>query len=245
MIGIMDSGLGGIVTLQHVLKYVKDTSFVCVADQANAPYGEKSIEELEIIARKHLLWFQSKGIKTVVVACNTLCSTVIPKLKKEFVDMEIVDIISLTCDALKDERISNLLLLATKRSIESKVYEDNILRLFPNCKVYPVIPSLWVPSIENQVDEVTLDAVVKDVVIDYVDKVDGVLLGCTHYPLLKKYIEKYLAVKMYDSCDAIVDAMVHEGEVHPTVCIYTSGDPVVTKKQVFDLLQMDVEVLKL
>ena len=63
--------------------------------------------------------------------------------------------------------------------------------------------------------------------------------------LLKKYIEKYLAVKMYDSCDAIVDAMVHEGEVHPTVCIYTSGDPVVTKKQVYDLLQMDVEVLKI
>ena len=94
-------------------------------------------------------------------------------------------------------------------------------------------------------DELTLDAVVKDVVIDYVDKVDGVLLGCTHYPLLKKYIEKYLAVKMYDSCDAIVDAMVHEGEVHPTVCIYTSGDRVVTKKQVYDLLQMDVEVLKL
>jgi len=245
MIGIMDSGLGGIVTLHHILKYVKDTSFVCVADQANAPYGEKSIEELEDIARKHLLWFQSKGITTVVVACNTLCSTVIPKLKEEFVDMEIVDIISLTCNALKDESISNLLLLATKRSIESKVYEQSIQSLFPNCTIYPVVPSLWVPSIENQVDEATLDTVVKDVVVDYVGKVDAVLLGCTHYPLVKANIEKYLPVKMYDSCNAIVDAMVHEGDVSPTAHIYTSGDPVVTKKQVYDLLQMDVEVLKL
>ncbi len=245
MIGIVDSGLGGIVTLHHILKYVNDTSFVCVADQANAPYGEKSIEELEKIARKHLLWFQSRGITTVIVACNTLCSTVIPKLKKEFVDMQIVDIISLTCNALKDECISSLLLLATKRSIESKVYEQNIQAMFPNCTIYPVVPSLWVPSIENQVDEVTLNNVVKDVVIDYVDKVDSVLLGCTHYPLVKSYIQKYLPVKMYDSCDAIVDVIVHEHLQQPSVCIFTSGDPDITKKQVYDLLQMDVEVLKL
>ena len=99
--------------------------------------------DFEDIARKHLLWFQSKGITTVVVACNTLCSTVIPKLKEEFVDMEIVDIISLTCNALKDECISSLLLLATKRSIESKVYEENIQAMFPNCTIYPVVPSLW------------------------------------------------------------------------------------------------------
>ena len=244
MIGIIDSGLGGIVTLQHIMKYFDDTSFVCIADQANAPYGEKSVEELEVLARKHLLWFKERNITTVLVACNTLCSTVVSKLQAEFSDMRIIDIISLTCDALKGESFSNLLLLATKRSIESKVYENQIKKMF-DCTVYPVVPSLWVPSIENQATEEELDAVVKEVVLDYVGKVDAVLLGCTHYPLLKNYISKYLDVNMYDSCDAILKSIPHEGLENPSVVIYTSGDIYKTKQQILDTLGMKIDVLKL
>ena len=244
MIGIMDSGLGGIVTLNHILKYIKDTSFVCIADQANAPYGEKSVEQLEELARKHLLWFKERNIYTVLVACNTLCSTVVKKLQNEFDDMQIIDIVSLTCDSLKNESFSNLLLLATKRSIESKVYEDEIKNML-NCNVYSVIPNSWVPSIENQASEEELDRVVKDVVLDYKDKVDAVLLGCTHYPLLKKYIAKYLDVKMYDSCDAILKSIPRENLESPSVSIYTSGDIYKTKQQILDTIGKDFDIFKL
>ncbi|MBR5794748.1 MAG: aspartate/glutamate racemase family protein, partial [Erysipelotrichaceae bacterium] len=220
------------------------TSFVCIADQANAPYGEKSVEQLEELARKHLLWFKERNIYTVLVACNTLCSTVVKKLQNEFDDMQIIDIVSLTCDSLKNESFSNLLLLATKRSIESKVYEDEIKNML-NCNVYSVIPNSWVPSIENQASEEELDRVVKDVVLDYKDKVDAVLLGCTHYPLLKKYISKYLDVKMYDSCDAILKSIPRENLENPRVSIYTSGDIYKTKQQILDTLGMNLDVFKL
>ena len=245
MIGIVDSGLGGIVTLQHIMKYFDDTSFVCIADQANAPYGDKSVEELETLARKHLMWFRQRNITTVLVACNTLCSTVVNKLQKEFSDMRIIDIISLTCDALKEESFSNLLLLATKRSIESKVYEKRIKTMFKDCDIHPVVPSAWVPAIENQVTDEELDAVVREIVLNYEGKVDAVLLGCTHYPLLKKYIAKYLDVKMYDSCDAILQSIPHENIKSPSVSVYTSGDVYKTKQQIWDTLGLKIDVFKL
>ena len=244
MIGIIDSGLGGIVTLNHIVKYFKDTSFVCVADQANAPYGEKSVEELEVIARKHLLWFKERNIDTVLVACNTLCSTVVEKLQKEFDDMRIIDIISLTCEAMKNEDIHNILLLATKRSIESKVYEKYLTSMF-DCTVYPVVASKWVPAIEGNVSKEEMMSLVEEYVGEYRGKVDAVLLGCTHYPLIKDMIDEVLSCKIYDSCEAVLSSLYHENDKNASVCIYTSGDPALTAVQVKELLNQDFVIKKL
>lgn len=241
MIGVLDSGLGGIVTMQYLKERILDTSFLCLADQANAPYGQKSNEELYVLAKEHLLWFQSKGIDTVLVACNTLCSTVLPQLKQEFTTMHLIDIVSLTCEDLRKESLDSLLLLATERSIQSGVYERLLQKSHPNCKIYPVVPSQLVPLIEQSQSKECIKMALHEYLDAYQGKVNAVLLGCTHYPLVKEEIEEVLPVAIYDSRRAIVNAIPHEHQKQK-VEIYTTLDAKQTRQQIIDLLQMDVPV---
>ncbi|MDD6467519.1 MAG: glutamate racemase [Erysipelotrichaceae bacterium] len=245
MIGVLDSGLGGIVTLKYLLEQIPDTSFVCLADQANAPYGDKSNEQLFQIAKRHIKWFESQNVTTVLIACNTLCSTVLPQLRQEFPMMHLIDIVTLTCEDLMEEPLESLLLLATERSIQSGVYERKIQKSHPTCKVYPLAASQLVPLLEQNQPIEIIKKVLHEYLDEYQGKVQSVLLGCTHYPLVASEIEKIVSARTYDSRHAIVKAIPHEHLNQREVKIYTTLDAEQTQQQIADLLNMNDPVVQL
>jgi glutamate racemase len=242
MIGILDSGLGGLTTLNYLRLKHPEVSFLALADQKNAPYGDKHKEEVLEITRKNLEWFQGKGIKQVIVACNTLCSTVLEELKPQFPELELVNIVDLTIDSLKKEKISSLLIIGTKLCIASGVYENRLKEYFPHAKISSLATPKFAMQIEEGKDPETIQQSADDYLKDYRGKVEALLLGCTHYPLIGKEIYHSLPVKQYDANKAIEEHLEFKSEKDPKILIYTSGKPEETQKQIKQLFNFETEV---
>ena len=242
MIGILDSGLGGLATLDYLHRKHPEVSFLALADQKNAPYGDKSKEEVLKITKENLEWFQEKGVKQVIIACNTLCSTVIEELRPQFPKLELVNIVYLTLDQLKKEKISSLLVIGTKLCISAGVYENELRRCFPDHKIFAEATPEFVPLIEEGKDAKTIQTSAEHYLRGYRGKVEAILLGCTHYPLIGKEIYRALPVKQYDANEAIDQQVKFIPEKDPTILIYTSGKPEETEKQLKKLFDLAIEV---
>ena len=242
MIGILDSGLGGLTTLDYLHRKHPEVSFLALADQKQAPYGDKSKAEVYKITKSNLEWFQAQGIKQVIIACNTLCSTVIEELKPQFPNLELVNIVSLTLDYLKKEKLSSLLIIGTKLCISAGVYEKELRGYFPEAKIMSEATPEFVPAIEAGKDRQTIQTSADTYLHGYRGKIEAVLLGCTHYPLIGKEIYNALPVKQYDANLAIEKRMSFIPEKNPQILIYTSGNPEVTKKQIKQLFDFEMEV---
>ncbi|MBQ1506676.1 MAG: aspartate/glutamate racemase family protein [Erysipelotrichales bacterium] len=242
MIGIVDSGLGGLKTCFTLREKHPETSFIVLADQKNAPYGDKTRDEIYEIAYRNIKWFKDRGIHEVIVACNTVCSTVLDELQKEFPDMKLYNIISATLEELKKKRYKGIVVLATAATTRSMKYENGLKGIFPGRKVYPVAPKELVPLIESGASSKEIEDLLKGYLADYQGKADAVLLGCTHYPLASKEIKKALPVKQYDPNDAIEKTVAFHQDENPSLEVYTTGNPRLTSWQIFKLFHEDVEV---
>jgi len=244
MIGILDSGLGGLVTLKRIkeMPQFKETAFICLADQKNAPYGEKTKEEMLEITRSNLEWFKSKGVSKVLIACNTICSSVYDEITKMFPELELINIVTLTSEYLFDKKISSIAIIATKLSIETKAYESRVRVMFPDSKIYPVVASKLVPLIEGNANKVVLKEAVSEYLSPLVGKVNSVLLGCTHYPLLSEMINELMDVEIYDSNEAIISYLDKLELDNGTVEIYTSLDCEETSIQISEVLGLNYKV---
>ena len=243
MIGILDSGIGGIVTLSRILETdkFKNTSFLCLADQANTPYGDKTSTELFEITRKNIEWFKNQGVSTVLIACNTICSSVFEQLSSEFEDMNLINIVDLTCEYLAKKEIDSIVILATKLSIESKTYESKLRSSFDRADIYPVIAPALVPLVEDGKLDDEKRAALLEYLGPYLSKATSVLLGCTHYPLLKELVYEIMPVEIFDSNEAIIENLPFEND-EQVVRIFTSGCPKKTAKQIRPILGLDIEV---
>lgn len=187
-IGVFDSGIGGLSVLQELKKVLPYEDFYYYGDTLNNPYGEKTDEELFDIVKDVVLKLKSKNCKVIVIACNTATTRCMKKLRDTFKDIIFVG----TVPAIKvacDERFKNTLVMATPATIESeRTYElvrDN-KRFDQNIYLLPC-PFL-AKAIEDN-DKERIKEILKDVFKDYKDKnIDSIVLGCTHYPFIKKEI---------------------------------------------------------
>lgn len=242
MIGIVDSGLGGVATCFHLRKKHPRTSFLVLADQKNAPYGDKTKEELLEIARDNIRWFYDQGIREVIIACNTLCSTVYPELVEEFPDMKLWNIIDLELENLRHKRFRSVLIMATSATIRMKRYEDGIRKMFPKRTVYAKATPKLVPMIEGGENPFTIRDVLADYLAPYRDKADAVLLGCTHYPLVSAQIHEVLPARQFDPNEGIEKAVSFPEEENPVLRIYTSHDAENLEKAIRLLFGEECEV---
>jgi len=243
MIGILDSGIGGVVTLSRILETskFKNTSFLCLADQANTPYGEKTKEELLEITCRNLKWFKEQGVNTVLIACNTICSSIFDEVNGIFEDMNLINIVNLTCEYLASRKIDSIIILATKLSIESKTYQSQLHHSFPKASIYPVIASALVPLIEDDKTDEEKKGALQEYLAPYLGKAESILLGCTHYPLLKDLIYEIIPVEIYDSNEAIIADLVAEND-EQVVRVFTSGCRKKAVQQVEKILGFKIDV---
>lgn len=191
-IGVFDSGLGGISVLNECLKLVPDENYIYYADKVNAPYGEKTDGEITLFLEKVIEdFFIPKGVKTIVLACNTATNASIDYLRKKY----IIPIIG-TEPAIKPA-ISSLgqdkkaLILATESTVKSKRFKEK-LELY-DCSKYIVMGCgglvEWIE--ENNEKEVNNYFENKFKLID-TENINSIVLGCTHYPFIKNSIKETL-----------------------------------------------------
>ena len=197
-IGIFDSGIGGLTVFKEIHKEVPNEGIVYFGDTAHVPYGTKSKETITKFSVDNVLFLQSFGVKMVVVACNTASSLSLETLQRKF-SIPIVGVIEPGARAaLARTKNGRIGVIGTKSTIGSNAYETWLKKLDPSAKVYSNACPLFVPFVE----EGWLDGdIVSKVAHTYLDafksfKIDTLILGCTHYPLLSSVIQKTVGPKV-------------------------------------------------
>lgn len=193
MIGVFDSGLGGTLLLENLAKNYPDQEFLFYANRKNAPFGKKSDEELKVIFNECITYFKSHGCSDLIVACNTLCSTID---FSEYSDIKIHDIISSTVQELNVALDSHILLVATTKTISKGRYLE-ILNQRGYHNISCVALGELAEMVENYASEDEVKAYISSVIPDA--KYDAIILGCTHFPAYHNVFKELYGAPIFDS----------------------------------------------
>lgn len=177
-VGIFDSGIGGLTVLNKLSSKYKNNDYIFFGDRINIPYGEKSKKELFDLSSKIIDFLISNEVDMIVIACGTVSSNCYKELLDKYKNINIVDIISPTINYINNKKIDNILVIATSKTVDSHIFKN----LLKDKNVYEKACPFLVDMIENNKD-IKLEECINDKKYDYV------LLGCTHYPLIKDMIK--------------------------------------------------------
>ena len=186
-IGVFDSGVGGLTVLKELVTTYPKHQYYYFGDNKNMPYGSKSKKELMILADKIMQFLLDKDVDMIVIACGTISSTIYQELSKKY-KLPIYDIISPTVRYINNSNFNKIGVIATSMTIESKIFEKLIEK-----PVFSQACPLFVPIIENHQSDQELEKAIKEYLYDLKNqKIDALILGCTHYPILYDRIKEYL-----------------------------------------------------
>jgi glutamate racemase len=202
-IGVFDSGMGGLTVVREMMSQLPNESIIYFGDTARVPYGPKSPDTVLRYSREITSFLKGEGVKALVVACNTATAHALPALRREF-DMPIVGVIEPGARAAaavtKTKRIG---VIGTAGTIKSKAYEKEIRKILPDVEVTAQACALFVPLVEEGwLDSEVTRAVARNYLAPIVSaEVDTLVLGCTHYPLMKTVIGNVVGreVRLIDS----------------------------------------------
>jgi glutamate racemase len=218
-IGIFDSGLGGLTVVKAIQKELPKEKLVYFGDTARIPYGTKSPDTIIRYARQIIRFFRkTQKVKCVVVACNTSSAWALESIRKEF-PIPILGVIEPGAyAAVEVTRNGRIGVIGTEGTIASGAYPRAIHHLAPKAKVYSKACPLFVPLVEE--GKLT-GPVTETVAREYLklllkQKIDTLVLGCTHYPLLKKTLAKVAGsrVKIVDSAEETARSLHRNLEMH-------------------------------
>ena len=191
-IGVFDSGLGGLTVLKYLLEYFPNEDFVYLGDLANLPYGNKSQENIIKYSTQCAQFLKSKNVKSIIIACNT-ASSYAYEIIKESMRIPVFDVISPCITEIINSKSKKVAILGTEKTIQSNIYSQSIKKNNQSIEIYNKSCPLFVPIVEEGFEGTDI----ANSVIDYYlrdikqKKIDQLILGCTHYPILIKDFEKY------------------------------------------------------
>ena len=198
-IGIFDSGIGGINVLSCLLKKYPNNEYIYFGDTKNLPYGDKTKHELMKLANDAIDFLLTKKVDIILIACGTISSNCYHELKEKY-DIPIYDIISPTIKYLSECNFNNIGVIGTTRTIESKIFDirnKNVLMMST--------PNL-VPIIENNKVFENKEQIIKE--LEIFNSYDLLVLGCTHYPIIKKLIEENMHIKTLDMGEVLTNSIL-------------------------------------
>lgn len=208
-IGVFDSGMGGLTVLRALKEKLPHESFVYLGDTARLPYGTKSQATVKQYALKMTEILVSRGIKMLIIACNTATAAALPFLRERYPEMPILGVVEPgALAATKASWSHQYALLATETTIRSNVYQRALTQLVPAAQIRAQSCGLFVALAEENCifDAVTRAAVKKYLApIFSVDhNIDTIILGCTHFPVLMDAIRSYVGntIHIIDSAEA-------------------------------------------
>ena len=190
-IGVFDSGIGGLTVLKEIRKVLPNEKIFYFGDTARVPYGEKTKELITRYSKEIVEFLLDKEVSAIVVACNTATALALEELKKTF-KIPIIGVIKAGAKtAINTTKSGNIGVIGTKATVNSKRYEEEIKKLSENIKVIAKACPLFVPAVEEGIlDGKLVDQIIKTYLDDFEKEIDTLILGCTHYPLLKSAIGK-------------------------------------------------------
>ena len=191
MIGIFDSGVGGLTVVKEIKKELPGVPIIYFGDTARLPYGSRSREIIQKYSQEIVEFLKGRGCKTIVIACNTASALAADYLREKYPDLTIYDVVSSGVEALAEAtKKKKVAVIGTKGMIGSKAYEKKISKIDPEVDVYTQACPLFVPLVEeNWITRPETKKIARAYLRELkLKKVDTLLLGCTHYPLLEKII---------------------------------------------------------
>ena len=202
-IAVIDSGLGGISVLSHLLVELPNEDFVYFGDNANAPYGSKTTDEVLSLTLDNIKMLEEKYFaKAVVIACNTATGAAAAKCREIYPNMPIIGIEPAIKPAvtLSGKEAPNVLVMATPLTLSQEKFVNLAEKYNPNANLIPLPCPGLSQVIESGGDEKALDEMLTGLFADVESEdIDAVVLGCTHYPLISEHIKKYFPkASIYD-----------------------------------------------
>jgi glutamate racemase len=201
-IGVFDSGVGGLTVLSELIKKMPDENYIYFGDISHLPYGNKSEDAIKRFSFNNSTFLIQKGIKILVIACNTSTAVALDYLKSLF-NVPILGVIEPAVDmALSYNDVKRIGVIGTRATIKSNKYKALINSKKPEIEVFQKATPLFVPLIEEGwINNKIMDEVIDEYLKDFKNKIDLLILGCTHYPIIKNKIIDYFdgKVKVVDS----------------------------------------------
>ncbi len=189
-IGVFDSGVGGLTVVKEIMRQLPGENLVYFGDTARVPYGSKSKITVCKYSRQIVRFLQTKNVKAVVAACNTASALALDEIRDE-IDIPVLGVVEPgAVMAAKTTRTKNIGIIGTESTIKSGIYNKFLHRIDPDITVVSKACPLFVPLVEEGLWE---DRVTEDIVGRYLHElkeydIDALILGCTHYPLLRRII---------------------------------------------------------
>ncbi|MEQ1606011.1 MAG: glutamate racemase [Pyrinomonadaceae bacterium] len=211
-IGIFDSGVGGLTVYRALHNRLPNEHFIYLGDTARVPYGTKSLATVERYAIENSVFLASRGIKMLVVACNTASALALPKIREK-IGLDVVGVIGpggrKAVEITKDLPRAKIGVIATEATVASNAYSEAIRRASETAEIYQTGCPLFVPLAE---EGWTGEAETYSIAAKYLAKMkdfqpDALVLGCTHYPILRSVIQQTVgeSVKLVDSGEATAE----------------------------------------
>jgi glutamate racemase len=212
-IGVFDSGVGGLTVAHAIRQLLPEESMIYFGDTAHLPYGEKSPEAILHYSERIASFLVEEGCKAVVIACNTASSVAYEPLQRQFGgQVPVVNVIDPVVEyysrQLAPARVG---VIGTKATIQSGAYEKSIREKNPGAQVVSLATPLFVPMIE---EGFIFDDISNAIIRAYLSKepirsVEALILGCTHYPIIKNQISKFynFSVEVLDSAAIVARSL--------------------------------------
>ncbi|MCK4716037.1 MAG: glutamate racemase [Candidatus Marinimicrobia bacterium] len=191
-IGVFDSGLGGLTVVNQLMKHLPGESIIYFGDTARVPYGSKSPLTIQKFSQQIVRFLQNQGVKLIVVACNTASSVALDQVK-ESSSVSVIDVIEPGARAALRVSVSRRIgIIGTTATISAGKYEKILKTLETNVSVFSQACPLFVPLVEEGwIDSPVTEQIAKIYLNSLMqNKIDSLILGCTHYPIIKEIIKK-------------------------------------------------------
>jgi len=245
MIGVFDSGFGGLTMLKEFLKLLPQYDYIYLGDNARAPYGNKSDEVIYQYTEQAVNFLFKRGCELIIIACHTASAKALRRIQQEYLPQHYPDkrvlgvVVPIVEEAIKLSRFHRLGIIGTKATIQSQVYNKELKKLRSDLEIYSQACPLLVPLVEEgwQGKPETRKILKNYLRPLKLKKIDTLILGCTHYPLLIKDITDVIGkrVKVVDPGRVVAEKfkayLLKHSEIEKRltkngqIIFYTTDDP--------------------
>lgn len=266
-IGIFDSGYGGLTILSEIQKKLPEYDYIYLGDNSRSPYGTRSFEIVYEFTKQAVLTLFDKGCNLVILACNTASAKALRTIQQNDLpnihpDKRVLGVIRPTTEIIGEiTKSRHIGILGTTGTIQSESYPIEISKLHLDIITNSHACPMWVHLVENgEADNDGADYFIKkdvDAILSKDNLIDTIILGCTHYPLLLKKIEKYIPeyIKIISQGEYVADSLKEYLSRHPDmdkICTkggktiyYTTESPDKFKESASIFLNQEIEVEKI
>lgn len=237
-IGVFDSGVGGLTVVKEIMRQLPGENMIYFGDTARVPYGSKSKKTVLKYSRQIVHFLRKNEVKAIVVACNTASALALEEIKQE-IDIPIIGVVEPGARmAAESTKTNNVGIIGTESTIKSGIYSKLLRHLNADITVVSRACPLFVPLVEEGLLE---DRITDDVIERYLHElkeygIDSLILGCTHYPLIRNAIKRYMGPEVnlvnpaYETAKSLKIMLAEQGLLNGTgdmaACQYYVSDGV-------------------